>query len=95
MRMDLLMKELDEKYHSAIAFLSFSEGARDLDGELTEGGKTRLKSFDKVPEPKRREQRRNSICYVKVFNEIINRISVYGEKRMLAPTLVRIRLGWV
>jgi glutathione S-transferase len=61
MRMDLLMKDLDEKYHSAIAFLSFSEGARDIDGELTESGKIRLKSFDKIPEPKRREHRRNSI----------------------------------
>lgn len=61
MRMDLLMKDLDEKYHSAIAFLSFSEGSRDENGDLTEAAKTRLKSFDKIPEPKRRAQRRQSI----------------------------------
>lgn len=61
MRMDLLMKDLDEKYHSAIAFLSFSEGSRDEDGELTDAAKIRLKSFDKIPEPKRRAQRRQSI----------------------------------
>ena len=41
--------------------MTVMEGARDNNGELTEGGRIRLKSFDKVPEPKRREQRRNSI----------------------------------
>lgn len=61
MRMDLLMKDLDEKYHDAIAFVSFSEGARDSNGNLTEAAKDRLKNFDKIPEPKRRERRRASI----------------------------------
>ena len=61
MRMDLLMKDLDEKYHRAIAFLSFSEGSRDADGELTEAAKIRLASFDNIPEPERRAQRRDSI----------------------------------
>ena len=61
MRMDLLMKDLDEKYHSAIAFLSFSEASRDAAGNLTDAAKLRLKSFDKIPEPKRREQRRLSV----------------------------------
>ena len=61
MRMDLLMKDLDEKYHNAIAFLSFSEGSRGEDRELTEAAKVRLKSFDKVPEPQRRAWRRRSI----------------------------------
>mgnify|MGYP003674129741 CR=1 FL=1 len=61
MRMDLLMKDLDEKFHSAIAFVSFSEASRDRNGELTEAAKTRLQSFDLIPEPKRREQRRESV----------------------------------
>ena len=61
MRMDLLMKDLDEKYHRAIAFLSFSEGSRDAGGELTEAARIRLASFDKIPEPERRAQRRESI----------------------------------
>lgn len=61
MRMDLLMKDLDEKYHSAIAFVSFSESSRDLDGNLTEGARKRLESFDLIPEPKRRAQRRQSV----------------------------------
>ena len=61
MRMDLLMKDLDEKYHSAIAFLSFSEASRGPDGELTESARIRLASFDAIPEPKRRAQRRQSV----------------------------------
>lgn len=61
MRMDLLLKDLDDKYHGATAFISFSEGARDETGELTEAAKTRLKSFDDIPEPGRRAQRRQSI----------------------------------
>ena len=61
MRMDLLMKDLDDKYHNAIAFLSFSEGSRDSEGEITEKAKVRLKSFDKVPDPQRRAWRRRSI----------------------------------
>ena len=61
MRMDLLMKDLDEKYHSAIAFVSFSEASRDASGELTEAAKIRLASFDAIPEPKRREHRRQSV----------------------------------
>ena len=61
MRMDLLMKDLDEKYHSAIAFISFSEASRDTTGNLTDAARLRLKSFDKIPEPKRREQRRQSV----------------------------------
>ena len=61
MRMDLLMKDLDEKYHSAIAFVSFSESSRGHDGELTDAAQIRLKSFDRIPEPKRREQRRKSV----------------------------------
>lgn len=61
MRMDLLMKDLDEKFHNAIAFLSFSEGSRGEDRQLTETAKVRLKSFDKVPEPQRRAWRRRSI----------------------------------
>ena len=61
MRMDLLMKDLDEKYHNAIAFVSFSEASRDSNGVLTEAAETRLKSFDDIPEPKRRQQRRQSV----------------------------------
>ena len=61
MRMDLLMKDLDEKYHSAIAFVSFSESSRTPDGEITEAAKIRLASFDRIPEPKRREHRRQSV----------------------------------
>lgn len=61
MRMDLLMKDLDDKYHSAIAFVSFSEASRGPDGELTDAARIRLKSFDGIPEPKRREQRRQSV----------------------------------
>ena len=61
MRLDLLMKDLDEKYHSAIAFVSFSEASRGLDGELTEAAQIRLQSFSDIPEPKRREQRRQSV----------------------------------
>ncbi len=61
MRMDLLMKDLDEKYHVAIAFVSFSESSRDASGELTNSAKLRLESFDRIPEPKRREQRRQSV----------------------------------
>ena len=61
MRMDLLMKDLDEKYHSAIAFVSISESSRVHDGELTDAAQIRLKSFDRIPEPKRREQRRKSV----------------------------------
>ena len=61
MRMDLLMKDLDEKFHSAIAFVSFSESSRGVDGELTDAAKIRFKSFDDIPEPKRREHRRQSV----------------------------------
>ena len=61
MRLDLLMKDLDEKYHSAIAFVSFSEASRDADGELTDAAKIRLNSFSNIPEPGRREQRRQSV----------------------------------
>ena len=61
MRMDLLMKDLDEKYHSAIAFISFSEASRDRDGNLTDAAQIRLKSFDRIPEPNRRKQRRTSV----------------------------------
>ena len=61
MRMDLLMKDLDEKYHNAIAFVSFSESSRDPGGALTDAARIRLKSFDGIPEPKRREQRRKSV----------------------------------
>jgi len=61
MRLDLLMKDLDEKYHSAIAFVSFSEASRGFDGELTDAAKIRLKSFSNIPEPKRREERRQSV----------------------------------
>ncbi|MFL2668099.1 MAG: glutathione S-transferase family protein [Alphaproteobacteria bacterium] len=61
MRLDLLMKDLDEKYHSAIAFVSFSESSRGSDGELTDAAKIRLNSFSDIPEPKRREQRRQSV----------------------------------
>lgn len=61
MRMDLLMKDLDEKYHSAIAFVSFSESSRDIDGELTEAARIRFETFDRIPEPKRREHRRQSV----------------------------------
>ena len=61
MRLDLLMKDLDEKYHSAIAFVSFSESSRGSDGELTDAAKIRLSSFSDIPEPKRREQRRQSV----------------------------------
>ncbi len=61
MRLDLLLKDLDEKYHSAIAFVSFSEASRGVDGELTEAAKRRLNSFSDIPEPKRREQRRQSV----------------------------------
>lgn len=61
MRMDLLMKDLDEKYHHAIAFLSFSEGSRGQDRKLTKAAKVRLESFERVPEPQRRAARRRSI----------------------------------
>ena len=61
MRLDLLMKDLDEKYHSAIAFVSFFEASRGPDGELTDAAKIRLNSFNDIPEPKRREQRRQSV----------------------------------
>jgi glutathione S-transferase len=61
MRMDLMMKDLDDKYHNAIAFVSFTENSHGPDGELTEKGRERLKSFDNIPEPQRREQRRRSI----------------------------------
>ncbi|AKI00722.1 glutathione S-transferase [Hoeflea sp. IMCC20628] len=61
MRMDLLMKDLDDKYHDAIAFLSFSEIARDANGDLNDVGKARLNSFDGIPEPIRREQRKRSV----------------------------------
>ena len=61
MRMDILMKDLDEKYHNAIAFVSFSESSRDPGGALTDAARIRLKSFDGIPEPKRREQRRKSV----------------------------------
>ncbi len=61
MRMDLLMKDLDEKFHHALGFIYFSERARNADGELTDAAKDRLKKFDEIPEPERRERRRNSI----------------------------------
>ena len=61
MRLDLLMKDLDEKFHSAIAFVSFSEVSRGFNGELTDAAKIRLDSFSDIPEPKRREQRRQSV----------------------------------
>jgi glutathione S-transferase len=35
--------------------------SREADGELTEAAKTRLASFDLIPEPKRREHRRQSV----------------------------------
>jgi len=61
MRMDLLLKDLDEKYHSAIAFVSFSEASRDISGNLTDAAQIRLESFDDIPEPQRREERRKSV----------------------------------
>ena len=69
MRMDLLMKDLDERYHSAIAFLSFSEASRGPDGNLTEAGLIRLASFDSIPEPGRREERRQSVLFGLLSNE--------------------------